>query len=218
MRKYKLALFDLDGTVLNTLEDLTDATNAALAMHGYSSHDADAIRSFVGNGIEILIRRALPRGTDEAKMHTVLEDFKKYYGAHCADKTRPYPGVPDMLCALRAAGVKTAVVSNKADFAVKTLAERYFTGLFDMAVGEREGIARKPAPDSVLEIMRALEVAPAECVYIGDSDVDVQTAKNAGVDGIFVTWGFRSAACLKKEGAAMLVDDVSELTVKILAE
>ena len=214
--RYKLALFDLDGTVLDTLEDLTDATNAAMAMHGYPTHSIDAVRSFVGNGIGNLIRSALPEGTNEAEFHTVLGDFKKYYGEHCADKTKPYDGVLEMLRTLRAAGVQTAVVSNKADFAVKALAERYFKGLFDIAIGEREGVARKPAPDSVLEVMRELGADTAECVYIGDSDVDVLTAKNAGVDGIFVTWGFRSEACLRETGATELVDAVPALTKQIL--
>lgn len=214
--RYKLALFDLDGTVLDTLEDLTDATNAAMAMHGYPTHSIDAVRSFVGNGIGNLIRSALPKGTNEAEFHTVLGDFKKYYGEHCADKTKPYDGVLEMLRTLRAAGVQTAVVSNKADFAVKALAERYFKGLFDIAIGEREGVARKPAPDSVLEVMRELGADAAECVYIGDSDVDVLTAKNAGVDGIFVTWGFRSEACLRETGATELVDAVPALTKQIL--
>ena len=214
--KYRLALFDMDGTILDTLEDLTDATNAALAMHGYPGHSIDAVRSLVGNGIGNLIRSALPSGTDEAEIHTVLGDFKKYYGAHCADKTRPYEGVLEMLHALRAAGVKTAVVSNKADFAVKELAERYFKGLFDMAIGEREGVARKPAPDSVFEVMRAMGAASAECVYIGDSDVDVLTAKNAGIDGIFVTWGFRSEECLRETGAKVLVSTPAQIEALIL--
>ena len=214
--KYKLVLFDLDGTVLDTLEDLTDATNAAMAMHGYPTHSIDAVRSFVGNGIGSLIRCAVPSGTDEAKIHTVLGDFKKYYGAHCADKTRPYAGVLEMLAALRAAGIRTAVVSNKADFAVKELAERYFKGSFDMAIGEREGIARKPAPDSVFEVMRAMDATPSECVYIGDSDVDVLTAKNAGIDGIFVTWGFRSEACLREAGAKTIVCTPAAITDLIL--
>ena len=213
---YKAALFDLDGTVLDTLEDLTDATNAALALHGYAPHSIEAVRSFVGNGIGNLIRRALPEGTNEAEIHTVLGDFKKYYAEHCADKTKPYEGVLEMLCTLRAAGIKTAVISNKADFAVKALAERYFKGLFDIAIGEREGVARKPAPDSVYEVMRDLGVTSSECVYIGDSDVDVLTAKNASMDGIFVTWGFRSEACLRDAGATELVDAVQALTERIL--
>ena len=213
---YKAALFDLDGTVLDTLEDLTDATNAALALHGYAPHSIEAVRSFVGNGIGNLIRRALPEGTNEAEIHTVLGDFKKYYAEHCADKTKPYEGVLEMLRTLREAGIKTAVISNKADFAVKALAERYFKALFDIAIGEREGVARKPAPDSVLEVMRDLGVTPADCVYIGDSDVDVLTAKNARMDGIFVTWGFRSEACLRESGATELVDAVPALTERIL--
>ncbi len=216
--RYKAALFDLDGTVLDTLEDLADATNTVLTAHGYPTHTVDAVRSFVGNGIGNLIRRALPEGTDEAKIHTVLGDFKKYYAEHCADKTKPYDGVLEMLQTLRAAGIQTAVVSNKADFAVKALADHYFAGLFDVAVGEREGVARKPAPDSVFEVMRDLGVISAECVYIGDSDVDVLTAKNTDIDGIFVTWGFRSADCLRQSGATVIVNSVSELTERILRQ
>lgn len=216
--RYKLAMFDLDGTVLDTLEDLTDATNAALTMHGYPGHSIDAVRSFVGNGIGNLIRRALPKGTDELIIDTVLGDFKKYYAEHCADKTRPYDGVLDMLHTLREAGVRTAVISNKADFAVKVLAEQYFQGLFDVALGEREGVPRKPDPQGVLEVMNGLGFAPGDSVYIGDSDVDVLTAKNAGVDGIFVTWGFRSADCLREAGATEILNSVPQLAKRLLEE
>ena len=214
--RYRLALFDLDGTILDTLEDLTDATNAALAMHGYPVHSVDAVRSFVGNGIGNLIRLALPVGTNEAEIHTVLGDFKKYYAEHCADKTRPYEGVLARLHTLREAGVRTAVVSNKADFAVKALAEQYFKGLFDVAVGEREGVPRKPDPAGVFEVMNELGARPCDCVYIGDSDVDVLTAKNADVDGIFVTWGFRSPECLREAGAKTIVTAPAEITALIL--
>ena len=190
--RYRLALFDMDGTVLDTLQDLTDATNAALAKNGFPTHTAEAVRDFVGNGALRLIQGAVPAGTNEAEIHTVLRDFKEYYAQHSADTTKPYEGILPMLRALREAGVCTAVVSNKPDFAVKALAQQYFPGLFNMAIGDRAGIPKKPAPDSVLEVMRALGCTEAESVYIGDSDVDVEIAKNAHVDGIFVDWGFRS--------------------------
>ena len=215
--RYCLALFDMDGTVLDTLQDLTDATNAVLRLHGFPTHSKEAVRGFVGNGALRLIQSAVPAGTDESKIHTVLGDFKVYYGQHSADATKPYEGVLEMLRTLRAAGVKTAVVSNKPDFAVKALAEQYFPGLFDMAVGDREGVRKKPAPDSVLELMRALGGTPSQSVYIGDSDVDVQTAKNAGVDGIFVSWGFRSVECLREAGADVIVSAPLQITKAILS-
>ena len=209
-------LWDLDGTLLDTLEDLADATNAVMRMHGYPTHSPEAVRSFVGNGARVLIEKAVPAGTDEAKIDTVLGDFKEYYGKHSADATKPYEGILECLRALRAAGVRTAVVSNKPDFAVKALSAQYFDGLFDMAIGDREGVRKKPAPDSVFEVMRAVGVSSAESVYIGDSDVDVQTAKNAGIDGIFVSWGFRSAQILRENGAEVIVAAPSEITDRIL--
>jgi len=215
--KYKFALFDMDGTVLDTLQDLADSTNAVLKKHGYPTHDIEAVRQFVGNGAKKLIANALPHGTEQAKIDTVLGDFKEYYKLHSADATKPYDGVLEMLAALRAAGVRTAVVSNKPDFAVQSLAKTYFAQLFDMAVGDREGIRKKPAPDSVFEVMKALGATPAETVYIGDSDVDVQTAQNAGIDGIFVSWGFRSVACLRESGAEVIVSSPAEIT-RIIVE
>ena len=214
--KYRLVMFDLDGTILDTLEDLTDSVNAVLRKHGFPTHSIDAVRSFVGKGIFTLIQKAVPANTDGEKLNAVFEDFKIYYAAHCADKTKPYEGIADLLLALRHAGVLTAVVSNKADFAVKALVDRYFYGLFDMAVGEKEGIPRKPAPDSVLEVMRTLGCTASEAVYIGDSDVDVATAKNAGLDGIFVTWGFRPSEFLRACGAKTLASTLEEITKLLL--
>lgn len=214
--RYRLAMFDLDGTILDTLEDLTDSVNAALLQHGFPTHSLDAVRSFVGKGIFTLIQKAVPANTDEEKLNAVFEDFKVYYTAHCADKTKPYEGIADLLVALRRAGVFTAVVSNKADFAVKELVDRYFEGLFDMAVGEKQGVPRKPAPDSVLAVMRSLGCTALESVYIGDSDVDVETAKNANVDGIFVDWGFRAAELLRTCGAKTLVSTPDEIKKIIL--
>ena len=214
--RYKLALFDMDGTVLDTLQDLADSTNAVLEKHGFPTHDIEAVRQFVGNGAKVLIEKAVPAGTDARKIDAVLADFKEYYGDHSADATKPYDGIPEMLRQLRAAGVRTAVVSNKPDFAVRSLSAQYFGELFDVSIGDREGVRKKPAPDSVLEVMRQLGCEPCETVYIGDSDVDVQTAQNAGIDGIFVDWGFRSVECLCQSGAKTVVSSPNEIAELIL--
>ena len=215
---YKLAIFDLDGTVLDTLDDLADSVNAVLSENGYPIHSREAICSFVGNGMKNLIDRALPKGTATEEAARILTEFKAYYALHCADKTAPYAGICAMLAALRAAGVKTAVLSNKADYATQALCKRYFDGLFDVVAGEREneGIPKKPAPDAVFAIMQQCGVTHAQAVYIGDSDVDVKTAANAGVDAILVSWGFRTAAFLCESGARVIVDTPEELQAKIL--
>ncbi len=216
--KYRLAIFDLDGTVLSTLADLANAANAALRMGGYPTRTTAQICSFVGDGIKKLIERALPEGVGEGEIARVLAIFTSYYAAHCAEKTRPYEGIPDLLLALRAAGVKTAILSNKADFATRALAKTYFDGLFDAVVGEREseGIPKKPAPDGVYLLLSACGVAAAEAVYIGDSEVDIKTAKNAGLDAILVSWGFRSREALLESGAKVIADTPKELEALIL--
>lgn len=208
---YKLAIFDLDGTILNTLEDLADAANYALAQHGYPGRTIEEVRRFVGNGIRKLIERAVPAETPEEEINRVHQTFSGYYQLHCADKTRPYEGIPELLQRLRDAGCLTAVVSNKADAAVQPLCRRYYNGLFDYAVGEREGIRRKPAPDSVLEVLRRLQVDAAQSVYIGDSEVDIRTAANAGMDSIIVTWGFRDRIDLESQGARRFADTPGEI-------
>lgn len=214
---YRVALFDLDGTVLDTLDDLTAAVNHAMESEGFPTHTRERVCAYVGNGIGKLIQRAVPAGTDEETVARTLATFRTYYAAHCAVYTKPYDGVLDMLRALRAAGVKTALVSNKADFAVQALAKDYFEGLFDVALGERADIPRKPAPDMVHHVLRALGQTADAAVFIGDSDVDVKTAQNAGTDGIFVTWGFRDAGCLQAAGATKLVSSTDELLDAILA-
>lgn len=206
MVKYKLAIFDLDGTILNTLADLADSTNYALQKNGLPGRSVEQVRLFVGNGIRKLIERAVPEGSDEALIQRVHEDFTEHYKVHCADKTRPYEGIMELLRALRAAGLKTAVVSNKADYGVQALCEDYFPGLFDFAVGERTGIRRKPNPDSVLEVLKKLSATQAEAIYIGDSDVDIETAKNAGLACISVTWGFRDREFLQRHGAVTFAE------------
>lgn len=208
---YELVIFDLDGTILDTLEDLADSANHALRMHYFPERTIEEIRSFVGNGIGKLIERAVPDGTDFVVVEKVLADFKVHYAQHCADKTRPYHGIPELIEKLKNQGYMTAVVSNKADFAVRQLCEDYFSGLFDFVVGEREGIRRKPAPDSVLEVLERLHVEKKNALYIGDSEVDIQTADYAGVDQISVEWGFREREYLLSKGAKKIVGSPEEI-------
>ncbi len=216
--KYMLAVFDMDGTILDTLDDLTNTLNMSLREVGMPERTKEEVRSFVGNGVGKLLERAVPRGTTEGEMSTLAEVFRTNYAAHCADLTKPYDGVPELIAALRREGVKTAVVSNKVDFAVQALVADYFPGLFDMAVGEREGVRRKPAPDSVHAVMAALGIDRVRTVYIGDSDVDADTAKNAGVDFIGVEWGFRSREVLAEHGATVTVGRAEELFRLITGE
>ncbi len=207
----KLIIFDLDGTILNTLDDLADSTNYALRVSRFPTRTIEEVRCFVGNGIRKLIERAVPEGTAQDMVEKVLADFTVHYGEHCADKTRPYEGIEEVITRLREMGCMTAVVSNKADFAVQELCEQYFPGLFDYVVGEREGIRRKPSPDSVLAVLDKLGTAKEETVYVGDSDVDIQTAQNAGIDILSVEWGFRDKEFLLKHGAVKLIQSPQEL-------
>lgn len=209
--KYELAVFDMDGTILNTLDDLTDATNHALRTFGYPEHSIEEVRFFVGNGLAKLIERATPAGTSEEDRTKVRAEFMTYYKVHSADKTGPYPGINDLLKKLRAAGVKTAVVSNKPDVAVRELVKTYYDGLFDAAVGDMEGQAVKPAPDMCLKVFKELGMGPENAVYIGDSDTDIQTARNAGLDEILVSWGFRGREFLTEHGAKNICDTPDEV-------
>ncbi|HIX91358.1 MAG TPA: HAD family hydrolase [Firmicutes bacterium] len=209
--KYKLAIFDLDGTLLDTLDDLADSLSHTLAAAKLPPRTRDETRRFVGNGIRKLIERAVPTGSQNELIDTVEREFRAYYKLHCADKTKPYDGIIELLRRLRAAGVLCAVVSNKGDFAVQELAVRYFSGLLDCAVGERAGVRTKPSPDSVNEVLRTLGVDRADAVYIGDSDVDIDTAKNAGMDSISVLWGFRDREFLVEHGAVRFVGTPREI-------
>lgn len=213
---YKVAIFDLDGTILDTLLDLKISLNYALASKNMPERSLDEVRMFVGNGIRNLILCATPEKTTENTIDELYDIFSAHYKIHCADNTAPYDGIVCMLKEIRDSGVKTAVVSNKADFAVKELCERYFPDLFDSVVGERAGILRKPAPDSVNEVFRLLGARASEAVYIGDSDVDIETAKNAGCDMIAVDWGFRDRSVLTKHGAEIIVSSTEELKSKIV--
>lgn len=209
--KYKLAIFDMDGTILNTIDDLAASLNYVLEKSGFPARTMDEVISFIGDGLRKLIERGVPEGTDSETVDKVLADFKEYYAVHCADRTAPYDGIIELLENLRRNGCLTAVVSNKADDAVQELCRKYFDGLFDYAVGERSGILRKPAPDSVNEVLEKLNVSRENAVYIGDSDVDIKTAENAGMDSIIVEWGFRERDFLLKKGAKTIVSAAKEI-------
>lgn len=214
--KYKLVIFDMDGTILDTLEDLADTANWALTQSKLPVRTIEEIRMFVGNGIRKLISRAVPSGTDEALADQVYADFISHYRDHCAIKTRPYTGIPELLEKLRKSGIRTAVVSNKADFGVQSLCKQYFPGAFDAAVGERQGIAKKPAPDSVNAVLELLNIRRNDAVYVGDSDVDVETAANAHMDCIGVSWGFRGRKFLEAHSCKIIADQVTELEHMLL--
>lgn len=189
--KYKLVIFDLDGTVLYTLQDLANAVNAALEKHGYPCHSTEKVRTMIGNGVANLIARALPEGVHADVRADVLADFKAYYRDHMNDCTHPYPGILDLLGALKAKGIKIGINSNKFDSALQNLCHLHFEGLYDYAVGESESTPKKPDPTAARRIMEAMNVSPTETIYIGDSRVDLDTARNAGADAAWVSWGFR---------------------------
>ena len=203
---YTTVIFDLDGTLLNTLDDLTDAVNHALACFSLPLRTREEVRSFVGNGIVNLMKRASEGKCPD--FEGMLSAFRTFYGAHCKHKTKPYAGVLELLQTLKNRGVQTAVVSNKADFAVKMLAKEYFSDLLCEAVGENEaeGVRKKPAPDSLLSVMEKLNASKENTVYVGDSEVDIQTAKNAEVDCISVVWGFKEKEFLKANGGKIFVE------------
>ena len=189
---YQLAIFDLDGTLLDTLADLRQGLNYALSTQGFAPRTLPEVRAFVGNGIRKLIERAVPAGTDEAQIEAVFEAFNPYYAVHCADFTTPYPGISELLRQLQADGVVSAVVSNKPDYA-------------------KDGVRKKPCPDAMFEGVRQLGAEALRAVYIGDSEVDVATARNAGMPCISVSWGFRDRDVLVNAGAETICDSMDAL-------
>lgn len=215
---YKAAIFDMDGTILNTLQDLQNATNYALREHNFPERTYEEVRNFVGNGVQKLIERALPEGSSDETVQTVLASFKTYYKVHSTDTTAPYEGIPEAIKKLREAGIKTAVVSNKPDFGVQDLVKDFFPNLFDAALGEKAGIAKKPAPDMVNSALDSLTVSKTDSVYIGDSDVDFMTAKNSGLSFIGCSWGFKGRSFLEKLGAGTIVDNAEQLVQEILKQ
>ena len=215
MMRYEAVIFDLDGTLLDTLGDLAASTNRALTHFHFPQRSLDEVRQFVGNGVEKLIRRAVPAGTEEAQIQACLTWFKQDYMVHMRDQTAPYPEILALLQALREHGCKAGVVSNKFDGAVKELCQEHFGDLIYIAIGERPGLRKKPAPDLVNLCISELEASPDRCVYVGDSDVDIQTAANAGLPCLSVSWGFRSRPFLVEHGASMIADTPAELWHKL---
>lgn len=209
--KYKAVIFDMDGTILNTLEDLKNATNYSLRQFGMPERSLEEVRMFVGNGIRKLVERAVPAGTPKEKIDQILDVFLEYYEIHSADNTSPYPGILELVEKLKKSGIKTAVSTNKANVPAQELGREYFNGIFDLIVGQQDGLKVKPAPDSVNKILSILDIQKKDAIYIGDSDVDVQTAKNSGLDFIGVSWGFRGREFLEKNGAKNIVDNANEI-------
>lgn len=209
--KYNTVIFDLDGTLLNTLEDLADSVNFALKSFNYPTRTYEEIRSFVGHGIKDLVKKSVPKDTDEDKMLECLEVFKAHYKTNLQNKTAPYDGILDLLKKLNKDNIKTAIVSNKYDAGVKNLNKYYFDNLIEVAIGEREGVNKKPSPDTVLIALKELNSTTENCLYVGDSDTDMLTAKNANVKSVGVSWGFRDLNLLKESGADYLINSPSEL-------
>jgi len=209
--KYKAVIFDMDGTILNTLEDLKITTNYALKKFNMPERTFDEVRMFVGNGIRKLVERAVPEGTDEKKVDEVLDVFLKYYEKHNNDNTCAYPGIQNLVTKLKKLGIKTAVSTNKADAPAQELGKIYFNGVFDLIVGQQEGLKIKPAPDSIDLILKKFGIEKKDAVYIGDSDVDIQTARNSALDFIGVDWGFRGRSFLKEHGAERIVSRAEEI-------
>ena len=246
MITYKTYIFDLDGTLLDTLGDLATSVNFALRAYGMPEHSIDEVRRFVGNGVRLLMERAVPEGADNPLFDEAFATFRQHYMEHSLDTTRPYDGIPETLAALKARGCRLAVVSNKFMSATQELIHHFFPDTIEVAIGEHEaeGIRKKPAPDTVFAALRALNVSIPElgepscivsppklgepsciisppklggdrgglnAIYVGDSDVDIQTARNAGLPCISVLWGFRDRAFLLQHGAETLISSPSEL-------
>ncbi len=211
MPRYKVAVFDMDGTILNTLDDMTVACNYTLDKMNMPKRTMDEIRMFVGNGIPKLVERIAPAGTDEATLKKMLDIFMEFYSAHSMDKTGPYAGVPELLKKLKDNGIKLACVSNKADAAMRKLCDEFFNGLFDDAEGERAGVNKKPSPDMVWAALDKMGAQKKDAVYIGDSNVDYETAVNSGLDCISVSWGFRTRKFLEDLGSKCIADTPGEV-------
>jgi phosphoglycolate phosphatase len=211
MKKYNAFIFDLDGTLLNTLDDLMDSANYALTQMGFPERNRDEVRRFVGNGVQKLIERAVPEGTPEKVMLETLAIFKEHYSHNMINKTGPYEGLIEILKVLKENNIPAGIVSNKFDTAVKELNKLFFSEYIHVAIGESADVAKKPAPDICIKAMSELGIDTANTVYVGDSDVDIQTAQNSGLDCISVTWGFRDREFLNQHGATTIIDSPEEL-------
>ena len=213
---YKAVLFDMDGTVLDTVGDLTDAINVSLEKFGFPARSQEEVKSFLGKGPAHFVNCAVPEGTDAATKQQVLAFYEPYYDSHCQIRTAPYPGIMDLLKTLKARGIRLAVISNKQEPAVKALAEQHFAGLLELAVGTSPRIRCKPDPSAVLAAMAELGVEKEETLYVGDMDVDLNTARNAGIDCVGVAWGFLGRTKLEALGAERIADNMEQLREFIL--
>lgn len=213
MRQYNTYIFDLDGTLLDTLDDLTAAVNYALRQHGMPEHTREEVRQMVGNGVRLLMVRAVPDGDKNPRFDDAFRTFREYYMEHSLDTTRPYDGITELLQTLRRQGKRVAVVSNKFYAATRELCQHFFADSVEVAIGEHEaeGIRKKPAPDTVNEAFRQLGVGRDNAVYVGDSDVDLQTAVNSGLPCISVLWGFRDQTFLEAHGATTFARNPGEI-------
>jgi len=214
--KYDTVLFDLDGTLLYTLDDLEDSVNAVLLKRGYRQRTKEEIKQFVGDGAKMLITRSLPPGASETEILQCLAMFREIYQANLQNKTRPYEGIPALLKKLKEMGIKTGVVSNKPDEATKVVCRIYFQGDIDVAIGDNIDRKKKPEPDNLYEAMNQLGAVKEKTLYVGDSDTDIITARNAGVDSVGVTWGYRSRETLEKAGAGNIIDKPEQLIALLI--
>ena len=208
--KYDAVFFDLDGTVVDSLQDIADAVNHTMRRFGLPEHTPEALKPFLGWGVGQLMKSILP-GASDARREEILSFYRPYYAAHAGDKSRPFPGILPMLERLKGDGLLLAILSNKPDAAVQPLARTYFAGVMSLSAGEREGVRRKPWPDMLESAARQLGVELRRCLYVGDSEVDIDTADNAGIDCVCVTWGFRTREQLFRAGARYVVDTPEEL-------
>lgn len=213
---YKHVVFDLDGTLLNTIDDLADTGNHVCTLHGWPTHTVDTFKLMVGNGIPKLVERFAPQGTSQGMLDQAYREFMDWYGVHKEDKTAPYAGMPEVAKALREAGVSIAVLSNKADVMAGPVVEHYYPGIFPVVQGALPGLPTKPDPTLLYKLMERLGATREDTLFVGDSNVDIRTAKNGGLTGCGVLWGFRSREELEAAGADVIVSTPQELQDLIL--
>ncbi len=214
--KYKTAVFDMDGTILNTLDDLCDGVNFTMRHYGFPERTLDEIRSFLGGGGRNLMRLSLPAGSPDALIDEAFTFYQPYYLAHCNVKTAPYPGIPELLADMKASGIRLAVVSSKPDAPAQKLNKQFFGDLFDICIGDRPGLARKPDPEALFIALSELGVSTEGAVFVGDSEYDILVARNAGIPGVAVSWGFRTREQLAAIEPDFLADTMDELRAVLL--